>query len=487
MNKKPILTLKRKHSASNDQIKTSNIVEQQQQKLADKQPAQPAQSVKTSNSKAKKQSLINNEDYSAILAYMQEHFPQCFAGKDILPLALGIHNQIFALGDLPFSLRKIRQFLQKYTHSKEYRKTLIAGNDRYDLHGRPTSKILEDEVYTRKSSQSKAQKKTDTINKANHDSLIKKAMENPVTAAEFFSEYLPAEFKNFIDLNTLKIEKESHVEDSLKTKFSDIVYAVKTKTKNQEESDTAFIYLLLEHQATPDYWIAFRLMKYSMLLLERHIKKRNKLPVIMQMVLYNGTVKYSAPKNLWQLFGNPELAKNSMGGDYNLIDLNAMSDDDIDYEKHLSFLLYSMKNIHDRDMLAMLKKVMQRCKQALIIDKGQDYVHTKLILWYTDSKVPVEKKQLLEQLIVDNLPKEDTENIMKTIADSYIEEGINQGIAIGEARGEARGEAKGVEIGATNKVFEIARRMLKEKTDINFISSVTGLASDEVLKLQNKM
>ena len=60
---------------------------------------------------------------------------------------------------------------------------------------------------------------------------------------------------------------------------------------------------------------------------------------------------------------------------------------------------------------------------------------------------------------------------------------INQGIAIGEARG----EAKGVEIGATNKVVEIARRMLKEKTDINFISSVTGLASDEVLKLQNKM
>ena len=30
----------------------------------------------------------------------------------------------------------------------------------------------------------------------------------------------------------------------------------------------------------------------------------------------------------------------------NLIDLNAMSDDDINYEKHLSFLLYTMKHIH---------------------------------------------------------------------------------------------------------------------------------------------
>ena len=152
-----------------------------------------------------------------------------------------------------------------------------------------------------------------------------------------------------------------------------------------------------------------------------------------------------------------------------------MSDDDIDYEKHLSFLLYTMKHIHDRDMLAMLKKAMQKCSKALIIDKGQDYVHTKLILWYTDSKVPEENKQLLEQLIVDNLPKEDTDNIMRTIADSYIDEGMNKGIAIGEARG------------IYQRNIEIAKRMLQENTDIKFIASVTGLSSDELLKLKNRI
>merc|ERR1712157_485550 len=98
-------------------------------------------------------------------------------------------------------------------------------------------------------------------------------------------------------------------------------------------------------------------------------------------------------------------------------------------------------------------------------------------------KVPAENKQLLEQLIVDNLPKEDTDNIMRTIADTYIEEGI----AIGKDEGIAIGEARGVEKGATNKIVEIARRMLQEKTDIKFISSVTGLSSDEVLKIQNKI
>ena len=78
---------------------------------------------------------------------------------------------------------------------------------------------------------------------------------------------------------------------------------------------------------------------------------------------------------------------------------------------------------------------------------------------------------MLEQLIVDNLPKEDTDDIMRTIADTYIEEGIT----IGEARGEEK------------RSLEIARRMLQENTDIKFISSVTGLSTDEILKLKNKL
>ena len=50
---------------------------------------------------------------------------------------------------------------------------------------------------------------------------------------------------------------------------------------------------------------------------------------------------------------------------------------------------------------------------------------------------------------------------MRSIADSYIDQGINKGIAIGEAREEARG------------VENTALNMLKQKVDIKFIASVT--------------
>lgn len=300
-------------------------------------------------------------------------------------------------------------------------------------------------------------------------------MESPVAASEFLEEFLPTEYKDMLDLTTLKVEKETYIEDSLKSRLSDIVYSVQTEPNDAGETDTTLVYAMIEHQSYPDYLIAFRLWKYSLLLLERHTEKRNKLPVIIPLVLYNGKKKYNVPMNLWDLFTYPVLAKKAMADNYHLINLNAMNDTDIDYKKHLSFVLYTLKHIHDRDTLKMIEKAMQKCTNALIIDKGKDYVHTKLILWYTDSKVPAENKQMLEQIIVDNLPKEDTDNIMRTISDTYIEEGI------------AIGKNEGIAIGAEKRSLEIARRMLQENTDIKFISSVAGLSTDDILKIQNKM
>ena len=79
-----------------------------------------------------------------------------------------------------------------------------------------------------------------------------------------------------------------------------------------------------------------------------------------------------------------------------MIDLHAMDDQAIDYEKHLSFLLYTMKHIHERDTLSMIKDAMSRCSRAIVIDKEQNYILTRLILWYSDSKVPEKSKHLLE-------------------------------------------------------------------------------------------
>ncbi|MCC8400275.1 MAG: Rpn family recombination-promoting nuclease/putative transposase [Rickettsia endosymbiont of Platyusa sonomae] len=306
--------------------------------------------------------------------------------------------------------------------------------------------------------------------KPKHDQLFKRIMGNEIAAQEFLEYYLPSNFKEQLDLSKIKVEKESYIEESLRRKYSDIVYAVSTKNK-----ESAFIYILLDHQSTSDYWMALRLWKYTLLLCERHKKNNDKLPVIYPMIMYNGVEEYSAPRNIWELFTDPMQAKELMVSDYQLVDLQSMSDDEIVQQKHLGMMSYVMKHIHQRDMLKLWEEFLRRFKLEVLIDKENGYIYLESFLWYTDAKLQEEQQLELEQVLAKYLSEEEQVNIMRTIAQKYIEEGEFRGIQIGEARGEARGKAE--------RNIEVAKNMFSNNYSIPEISRITGLSIQEINNL----
>ena len=311
-----------------------------------------------------------------------------------------------------------------------------------------------------------------------HDSLFKRIMENDIAAKKFLNEYLPQEVKDIVNLETIKVQKESYIEPNLTKRLSDIVYSVNTK-----DNKGAFIYVISEHQSSVDQLMAFRLWKYTLLLAERHIDKKEKIPLIFPLVVYAGKAKYTATRNLWELFEYPGLAKKLLTEDHALVDLQAMSDDEIAKKKHLALFEYIMKHVQMRDMLKLWQNLFEKLPDAVMIDKEHGYFYISNLLWYIDGKLSEEKRDELSSLMIEHLPKNDGENIMRTIADSYRDEGVSKGILIGKNEGIAIGEARGVE----KRNIEIAERMLQENTNINFISSVTGLSTDDLLKIQNKL
>ncbi len=109
------------------------------------------------------------------------------------------------------------------------------------------SKTTSSDNNQKKHKETKTHNSHEKSNMARHDAFVKKVLENPIAACEFLDEFLPAEFRNILDLNTLKIEKESYVEDSLKTKLSDIIYSAKTKPNAGAASENAFVYCIIEH------------------------------------------------------------------------------------------------------------------------------------------------------------------------------------------------------------------------------------------------
>ena len=305
-------------------------------------------------------------------------------------------------------------------------------------------------------------------------------MEDKIAAREFLEEYLPANLQSMLDLNKITIEKESYIEDDLKKKFSDVVYSVGIKRTDQDdlqehqEHEKAFVYVLLEHQSKPDYWMALRLWKYTLLLCERHKQKQrqqkhDKLPLIVPIVFYNGKEKYTTPRCLWQLFNNSDMAKQLLGDEFKLVDLQAKTDDEIKRTQHLSLMEFFLKHIHERDMLKLWERFMTEYSSAVLLDKENGYIYIKKLLWYTNTKVAEEDKGKLNQLIIDSLTNKDGEDIMRTIADSYRDQYYGVGIQ--------EGIQEGIEKTAIN--------MLKEVAEIEFVVRVTGLSSDEVLKLKN--
>ena len=333
-----------------------------------------------------------------------------------------------------------------------------------------------------------------------HDELFKKVMSEPVAAREFLDHYLPVTFKSKIDLGSVKIEKESFVTEDLRKRLSDVVYSVSLKQnidgKNSTDSatdnvdnDKAYVYVLIEHQSSSDYWIAFRLWQYMLLLCERHkdanknnkaksnatSEKDNKLPLICPIVVYANDKPYNAPRSFWELFEDSKTAKELMGDEYLLVDLQKQSDNEIEQKKHLGMMEYMLKHIKARDIFNLWRSLLEKFESSIEIDKENGYIYIKWLLWYSDAKVSEDKQVELAKIIASYLKKEDQEGLMRTIADKYIDEGIAQGMQIGEA--------KGMQIGRNEGKYEVAKNMLNAGSDISFISKVTGLSISELNNL----
>ncbi|KJV72068.1 putative transposase, partial [Orientia tsutsugamushi str. UT76] len=110
-------------------------------------------------------------------------------------------------------------------------------------------------------------------------------------------------------------------------------------------------------------------------------------------------------------------------------------------------------------------------------------IYLRSFLWYTDTKLLESQQPELEQVLAKYLSEEEKGNIMRTIAEKYIDEGRAEGIKLGETKG----RAEGIEIGKVKAKQWLARNLLKAGFSVEFISENTGLSKEEVINLKNNI
>ncbi len=297
-----------------------------------------------------------------------------------------------------------------------------------------------------------------------HDSLFKKFLSDIAVARDFLEVHLPPHLRERCDFSTLAMESGSFIEDDLRTQCSDMLYSVQTK------AGKGYIYTLIEHQSRPEKLMAWRLTRYSMAAMQRHLEQGNDtLPVVIPLLFYHGTTSPYPYSTQWlDCFADPELAESVYTQPFPLVDITAMSDDEILSHRRVALLELVQKHIRTRDMLEL----------------AADIAHL-LNLW----SIPKEQFRSLMYYIVGRGETSDTRQFLHTIAaqtQDYQEDVMTIAEQLrqeGEQRGIQIGRQEGRQEGRKETTTELARKFLANGVERSIVKISTGLSDDELATL----
>ncbi|WP_380178444.1 Rpn family recombination-promoting nuclease/putative transposase [Kalamiella sp. sgz302252] len=331
-----------------------------------------------------------------------------------------------------------------------------------------------------------------------HDSVFKTFLCDEVLAQEFLALHLPKELQKICDLSTLRLESGSFVEDDLRTCYSDVLYSLKT-TKGD-----GYAYILIEHQSSPDKIMPFRLLRYSVAAMQRHLEAGHKtLPLVIPILFYQGSRSpYPYSMNWLELFSEPELAKKLYGGDFPLVDITVIPDEEILQHGSVALLTLLQKNIRIRSLCDLFNNIVKlmrsgdlsRQQQAALINymiQAGDTPDIDAFLQKLAQALPQHKDELMT--IAKRLEQMGMAHGLQLGIQQGIEKGLKQGVEKGLQQGIEKGLQQGIEEGRTQGRQDgehearliIARNMLSRGFEHQAIMEMTGLSPEELQQIKH--
>ncbi len=300
-----------------------------------------------------------------------------------------------------------------------------------------------------------------------HDATFRQFLTQPEVARDFMELHLPAELRAICDLNTLKLESGSFVEDNLRQYFSDVLYSLKTTA-----GDDGYVHVLIEHQSTPDRHMAFRLIRYAVAAMQRHLDAgHKKLPLVIPMLFYTGKRSPYPYSTRWlDEFANPELAGKLYSTAFPLVDVTVIPDDEIAGHRSMAALTLLQKHIHHRD----LAELVDRLAPILLAGYLSSSQVVSLVHYIVQAGETSDAEAFVRQL-AQRVPQHG--DTLMTIAQQLEQKGIEKGIQLGRQEGHSEGER--------DATLKIARTMLQNGLDRNTVMKMTGLTEDELAQIRH--
>ncbi|EAN4944153.1 Rpn family recombination-promoting nuclease/putative transposase [Salmonella enterica] len=291
-----------------------------------------------------------------------------------------------------------------------------------------------------------------------HDLEFKTFLSTMETARDFITLHLPPALLQLCDLQTLQLESGSFIEEDLHPYYSDMLYSLKTACGD------GYIHVLTEHQSSPDKHMAFRLMRYAIAAMQRHLEAGHKtLPLVIPILFYQGRKSpWPYSMNWLDNFADPALARRIYSQSFTLVDITAITDDEIMRHRSMAALTLIQKHIRQRDLTQLLDKL-----ASLLIQNhmsGQQVI--ALVNYMLQAGEAQDARTLLYEM-AQRAPQYGDE--LMTLAEQLKQEGRIEGMQTGERE-------------ASRK---IARAMLEKGIPMVDIIEMTGVSAEELPSLQH--
>ncbi len=134
-----------------------------------------------------------------------------------------------------------------------------------------------------------------------HDRLFRAVFSDAAETASLLRSALPRDVSDKVHWDSLRLIDGTFIDDALRESETDLLF----EAGYGDKIYPVRLYLLFEHQSTPDAWMRFRLLKYCCRIWDAEQRDEpglTKLSPILPLVLYQGSREWQHSKEFADLF-----------------------------------------------------------------------------------------------------------------------------------------------------------------------------------------
>src|SRR5215831_12668492 len=290
-----------------------------------------------------------------------------------------------------------------------------------------------------------------------HDMMVRAVLSDLVEARSFLQTHLPQEVSQTLRWSTLTLLESSFVDEALRASEADFLYEV----ERVSHEGSLWLYVLLEHQSTPDRWMRFRLLKYCCRIWDQSFRwqpDQRELRVIVPLVLYQGERTWSYSTEFADLFAEsvrdwPGVPRFSHG----LIDQSGMRPEEVQGELKTRLMqLLLMAAYHPT--VAWMEQVAKLLGLLSSLPPSGGVNYMRIFVRYLLSTQEPEAVESFREVLREYAPAVRDE-VMTTYAQELL----------------AEGRAEGEQLGAIKTQVEVIEGFLREGVEWAVIERATGI------------